>query len=173
MNFDTEYADNKMLFPPRRLQSDAFQNNNAGCNDFQRRDRESSCNNMQEKVETCNDEKKARGIVQEKELFPALLRILKLRQSGLEVPYPPLNYKSDIHRHKAPTYSESRGKSCYITAEEQARHEASWNETQRKVHKSSYTNTNEYLVFCNGENRPSEIARRRKFKTLFCGDFRQ
>lgn len=164
VNFETEHAGTKMLFPPRRLQSDTFQNNTAGCNDFQRRDRESSWNNMQEKVVTCNDENRASGNDQQRELIPALLPISEYRQAGMKVPYPPLNYQSDIHRHKAPTYSESQGKFCYNTTEVKASREASWNETQRKDHKSSYINTSEYLVFCNGANRPNGIARRRKLK---------
>ena len=181
VNFETEHASTK-LFPPRHLQSDTYQNNTAGCNDFQRRDRKSSRNNMQEKVVTCNDENKSSGDDQQRELIPALLPIFEFRQSGREVQYPPLNYQSDIHRHKTPTYNESRRISCHNATEEQASRVTSWNKTQRKEHtKSSHIDTNEYLVFCNGENRPNSenmpngIARRSKFKppSVACLDSHQ
>lgn len=169
VNFETEHDGPKVLFPPRRLHSDVFPSNTAGCNDFQRKDHESSCNNMQEKLVTCNGEKRPSGIEQHRELIPALLPVFEIHQSGLKVPFPPFNYQPDIQRNNITAYNESKRKghetSCYNTTEEQVSHIASWNETQRpkEDHRSSCINTHDYLVICNGENRTNGIARRRKF----------
>ena len=169
VNSETEHAGSNVLFPPRPFQSDAFQNTTAeGCNDFQRKHRESSCNKMQKKVVTYNGESRPSGTYHHEELIPALLPIYSFQQSGLKVAHPPLNYQPDIHRHNAPIYDESQGndheKLPYNTTEKQASLVASRNESQRKEHKSACSDTNEYLVFCSGENRPNGVARCRKFK---------